>query len=185
MRFGRGIIAVGSSPETRSLPRKPDPFWISMKASGKDSPSGTPIACCQRTKRPAFRHGGGNIRLYLRHRTGAMRVEHEYQRRGAVAYLAAWDVRRAKIFGRCEHTTGIAPFERLVSQVMAQEPYRGAPRVFWIMDKRLLASRTKQSPPADGQMAQHHSPAHTGPCQLVEPSGNLFLCHSEESALPQ
>jgi len=64
----------------------------------------------------------------------AMRVEHEYQRRGAVAYLAAWDVRRAKIFGRCEHTTGIAPFERLVSQVMAQEPYRCAPRVFWIMD---------------------------------------------------
>ena len=63
----------------------------------------------------------------------AMRVEHEYQRRGAVAYLAAWDVRRAKIFGRCEHTTGIAPFERLVSQVMAQEPYRCAPRVFWIM----------------------------------------------------
>lgn len=64
----------------------------------------------------------------------AMRVEHEYQRCGAVAYLAAWDVRRAKIFGRCEHTTGIAPFERLVSQVMAQEPYRDAPRVFWIMD---------------------------------------------------
>jgi len=25
-----------------------------------------------------------------------MRVEHEYQRRGAWAYLAAWDVRRAK-----------------------------------------------------------------------------------------
>jgi hypothetical protein len=62
------------------------------------------------------------------------RVEHEYRRNGAVAYLAAWDVRRAKIFGRCEPTTGIAPFERLVAQVMAQEPYRSAPRVFWIMD---------------------------------------------------
>jgi len=31
-----------------------------------------------------------------------MKVEHEYERRGAWAYLAAWDVRRAKIFGRCE-----------------------------------------------------------------------------------
>ena len=63
-----------------------------------------------------------------------MRVEHEYERGGAVAYLAAWDVRRAHIFGRCEPTTGIVPFERLVAQVMAQEPYRSAPRVFWIMD---------------------------------------------------
>jgi hypothetical protein len=63
-----------------------------------------------------------------------MRVEFEYERGGAVAYLAAWDVRRAKIFGRCETTTGIVPFGALVEQVMAQEPYRSAPRVFWIVD---------------------------------------------------
>src|SRR3989442_8332759 len=64
----------------------------------------------------------------------AMRVEHEYEREGALAYLAAWDVRRGKIHGRCESKTGIAPFERLVEQVMLQEPYRSAQRVFWIMD---------------------------------------------------
>ena len=64
----------------------------------------------------------------------AMRVEHEYERAGAWAYLAAWDVRRAKIFGRCEPKTGIAPFERLVEQVMSREPYRSARRVFWILD---------------------------------------------------
>jgi hypothetical protein len=63
-----------------------------------------------------------------------MRVEHEYERKGALAYLAAWDVHRAKIFGRCERKTGIKPFERLVDQVMSQEPYRSARRVFWIMD---------------------------------------------------
>lgn len=63
-----------------------------------------------------------------------MRVEHEYVRRGAWAYLAAWDVHRAKIFGRCERKTGIEPFGRLVRQVMRQEPYRSAQRVFWIMD---------------------------------------------------
>jgi hypothetical protein len=62
------------------------------------------------------------------------RVEHEYERCGAWAYLAAWDVRRAKVHGRCERRTGIAAFERLVAQVMRQEPYRSAPRVFWIMD---------------------------------------------------
>jgi len=63
-----------------------------------------------------------------------MRVEHEYARRGALAYLGAWDVRRAKLFGRCETKTGIKPFERLVEEVMSQEPYRSADRVFWILD---------------------------------------------------
>jgi len=64
----------------------------------------------------------------------AMRVEHEYARGGALAYLAAWDVRRGGVIGRCEATTGIAPFGRLVDQVMGQEPYRSAPRVFWVVD---------------------------------------------------
>ena len=64
----------------------------------------------------------------------SMRVEFEYERGGALAYLAAWDVRRAKVFGRCETTTGIEPFDRLVQQVMEQEPYRTAHRVFWIVD---------------------------------------------------
>jgi transposase len=61
-------------------------------------------------------------------------VEHEYERGGAFAYLAAWDVHRAKLFGRAEPTTGIAPFGRLVEQVMTQEPYRSARSVFWIVD---------------------------------------------------
>jgi len=64
----------------------------------------------------------------------SMRVEFEYERGGALAYLAAWDVRRAKVFGRCETTTGIEPFGRLVQQVMEQEPYQKAHRVFWIVD---------------------------------------------------
>jgi hypothetical protein len=64
----------------------------------------------------------------------AMRVEHEYVRCGAWAYLAALDVHRAKVFGRCERKTGIAPFERLVDHVMHQPPYNQARGVFWIMD---------------------------------------------------
>lgn len=64
----------------------------------------------------------------------AGRVEHEYKRRGALAYFAAWDVHRAQVFGRCEPTTGIAPFGRLVEQVMRQEPYASAHRVFWVVD---------------------------------------------------
>jgi DDE superfamily endonuclease len=64
----------------------------------------------------------------------AGRVEHEYERRGALAYFAAWDVHRAQVFGRCEQRTGIAPFGRLVDQVMRQEPYASARRVFWVVD---------------------------------------------------
>jgi len=64
----------------------------------------------------------------------AMRVEHDYQRGGALAYLAAWDVRRGQVTGRCEDTTGITPFARLVEQVMTTEPYASAGRVFWITD---------------------------------------------------
>jgi hypothetical protein len=63
-----------------------------------------------------------------------MRVEHEYTRGGALAYMAAWDVHHARVFGRCEPTTGIAAFDRLVDQVMATEPYASARRVFWVVD---------------------------------------------------
>ncbi len=61
-------------------------------------------------------------------------VEHEYERMGALCYLAAWDVRQAKLFDRCEPKGGIEPFDRLVAQVMTQEPYASARRVFWIVD---------------------------------------------------
>ncbi|HEY8822389.1 MAG TPA: hypothetical protein VIM49_10655 [Dermatophilaceae bacterium] len=63
-----------------------------------------------------------------------MRVSHDYHRGGAVAYLAAYDVHRAKIYGRCDPTTGIEPFTALVEQVMTQEPYASADRVFWVVD---------------------------------------------------
>jgi hypothetical protein len=62
------------------------------------------------------------------------RIDHEYDRMGALAYLAAWDVHRARVFGRCEPSSGIEPFDRLVEAVMDQEPYRSARRVFWVLD---------------------------------------------------
>ena len=67
-------------------------------------------------------------------RARMMRVNHDYHRGGAVAYLAAYDVHRAKIHGRCEDTTGIVPFTALVEQVMTQEPYASAEQVFWVVD---------------------------------------------------
>jgi transposase len=67
-------------------------------------------------------------------RARMMRVEHEDGRGGALACLAAWDVGQARLFGRCEPTTGIAPFGRLVEQVMTTGPYASAERVFWVVD---------------------------------------------------
>jgi DDE superfamily endonuclease len=62
------------------------------------------------------------------------RIETEYQRLGALQYLAAWDVRRGVVLGRCEAKTGIRPFGRLVGQILRQEPYRTAERLFFIVD---------------------------------------------------
>jgi len=62
------------------------------------------------------------------------RVEHEYDRGGALAYLAAYDVHQGQLFGRTAPTTGIEPFDRLVQDVMTAEPYASARRVFWIVD---------------------------------------------------
>jgi len=63
-----------------------------------------------------------------------IRVEHEYVRGGALQYLAAWDVHRARVFGLCEPKTGKEPFGRLVDLVMQQAPYHSARRVFWLVD---------------------------------------------------
>ena len=62
------------------------------------------------------------------------RVEFEYERRGTVAYHAAWDVFRGKVFGQVVSNTCIATFNQLIDLVMTQAPYQPAARVFWIVD---------------------------------------------------
>src|SRR6266581_1638085 len=54
-------------------------------------------------------------------RSRGQRVEHTYQRRGALTYLAALDIgrrgrRRPRVCGRSEPSGGIEPFDRLVWQ---------------------------------------------------------------------
>ena len=59
----------------------------------------------------------------------ARRVEFEYERRGTLAYLGAYDVHRAQLMGRIAPSTGIVPFTALVAQVMTTEPYLGRANV--------------------------------------------------------
>jgi hypothetical protein len=77
-------------------------------------------------------------------RREGQKIEHEYERMGALCYLAAWDARRARIFDRCAPKDGIEPFDALVEQFMNQQPYRSAQRVFLIIDNG-SAHRGKRS----------------------------------------
>ena len=102
--------------------------------------SANPARCASSTRRCRTGSSSSVVRTYrLPPITNSKpsqptRVEAEYFRGGSLAYLAAWDVHRAKVFGRCEPTTGIDPFDRLVDQVMTIEPYATARRVFWVVD---------------------------------------------------
>lgn len=101
----------------------------------------------------------------------AMRVNHTYGRGGALAYLAAYDVHHAKVFGRSEPRTGIAPFMNLVTQVMAQEPYASAKRVFWVVDNG-SSHRGKKAPArlsaAFPNAVLVHTPVHASWLNQVE-----------------
>ena len=77
-----------------------------------------------RRKHPGWPPGPGRAR----------RVEFEYVRGGTLAYMAAYDVHHATVFGQIAPKTGIEPFTNLVEQVMTTEPYASARRVFWVVD---------------------------------------------------
>ena len=61
-------------------------------------------------------------------------VEFEYKRGGTLAYMGAYDVHQARLFGTVAEKTGIVPFTDLVERVMTTEPYASARRVYWIVD---------------------------------------------------
>jgi transposase len=62
------------------------------------------------------------------------RVEFEYKRGGTLAYMGAYDIHAARLFGMVAPTTGIVPFMELAGRVMTLEPYASARRVFWVVD---------------------------------------------------
>jgi len=99
------------------------------------------------------------------------RVEHEYGRGGALQYLAAWDVQRGSVMGRCEPSTGIEPFSRLVTQVREQEPYRSAERVFWVVDhgsSHRGHTAVQRVGKADANAILVHTPIHASWLNQVE-----------------
>jgi DDE superfamily endonuclease len=99
------------------------------------------------------------------------RVEFEYERGGALQYLAAWDVQEGRVMGRCEATTGIEPFGRLVRQVMERPKYAKAYRVFWVVDNGSShrgAASAKRMEKAYTNAILVHTPVHASWLNQVE-----------------
>lgn len=63
-------------------------------------------------------------------------VDHEYRRRGTLAYLAAMDVHDPQrgLFGQVRPKISNQAFDELVAEVMSTEPYTSAKRVFLVVD---------------------------------------------------
>jgi hypothetical protein len=114
---------------------------------------------------PRSRHAAGSRRLCRRKpasRAGSGSST-PTPRNGALTYLAAWDVRRGGVIGRCEPKGGIKPFGRLVEQVMTRKPYTSAPRVFWIVDNGSSHRGTRSVERLQGQwptLRLVHTPVH-------------------------
>jgi len=94
-----------------------------------------------------------------------MRVEHEYKRGGAWVYIAALDVHHARLFGRCESKNGIAPFDRLVEQVMTRVGFSG----LWTTVPRIAAPGPWSAcKPAIPRLVLVHAPVHASWLNQVE-----------------
>jgi hypothetical protein len=99
------------------------------------------------------------------------RIESEYKRQGALQYLAAWDVRRGMVIGRCEAKTGIVPFGRLVDDVLERPPYDKAERLFFVVDNgsshrgKASIQRMKKK---DKRIILVHTPVHASWLNQVE-----------------
>jgi len=100
-----------------------------------------------------------------------MRVDDHYRRHGTCAYLAAWDVQRAQLFGQVVDKSTIRAFDALVGTVMSRPPYATARRVFWVVDNGTIhrgaraVERLKAQWP---QLVLVHLPVHASWLNQIE-----------------
>ena len=184
-RSAPGSTAPGSSRATRSSAPRPGASSICTPGTGRAGGCATTSSCSAPTRRPASRHACASIRACPRAPGSPARVEHEYSRGGAWAYLAALDVHRAKVFGRCEHTTGIEPFGRLVDPGHVPSPLPQCPARVLDRRQRLLASRPTLCATAHSRLPQSGPRSRPSPCQLAQPDRDLLLDRAAQSPHPQ
>src|SRR5262245_41344364 len=168
------------------------------------------ITSSPQTKRRVFKPAAGNSRRCRQGPTARLASSTSTSAKVPGPTWRAWDVHRAKIFGRCEIKSGIAPVDRLVSEVMGWEPYKSARRVFWIMDNCSAHRGEKAAKRLRDQWTNAiliHTPVHASWLNQVEIYFSIvqrkvltpndfssladleqrilaFQCHYERSALP-
>lgn len=102
--------------------------------------------------------------------------EFEYRRHGTAVLLSLMDVGSGRVFHQTVPKNGIAPFAALLRQVVEQEPYRSARRLFFVVDNGGSHSRQKfQSrldewfpQPEYPEMTAVHLPKHASWLNQVE-----------------
>lgn len=100
-------------------------------------------------------------------------VEHEYHRRGTLAYLAAMDVHNPKrgLFGQVKPKISNQAFDELVADVMSTEPYASARRVFWVVDNGTIHRGQKAIDRLQGRwpnLVLVHLPTHASWLNQIE-----------------
>jgi hypothetical protein len=92
-----------------------------------------------------------------------------------------WTCITARVFGRCEAKNGIAPFDRLLEQVMTRPPYNDACRVFWLSTTVL-----RMADPKPPNVLRDQYPRLTlVPRQLVESGRDLLLDRATQGSLSE
>ena len=98
---------------------------------------------------------------------------------GTLAYLAAYDVHRGQVMGRCEPATGIKPFTALVDQVMNAELYASARRVFWVVDDGASHRAWAAARPDERRLAER---GHGAPCRCTPPGSTRSTFRSSSAS---
>ena len=91
----RGSTGRGSSRATPTSPPRPPGCWTSTPGAGTGTAGRRRVRDLARTRRPRIQARCRCHPTLPPGKARAMRVEHEYDRGGALAYLAAYDVHRA------------------------------------------------------------------------------------------
>ena len=89
-------------------------------------------------------------------------VEHEYDQRGALCYLAAWDVRHARIFDRCAPADGNRAIRRAGRAVHEHPALRQGPARVPGRRQRLRTPRQAVDQAAAGSLEEPHRRPHPG-----------------------
>ena len=117
---GPGSIVAGCFPATGTSSSRPAACWISTKVFGKPlRPDEFVVSADEKTSIQARQRCHPSLPPRAH---SPLKIEHEYRRLGSWAYLAAWDVHRAKVYGRCESRSTIGPLGQTSPSSLPQRP---------------------------------------------------------------